>query len=223
MEPLSKIAAIVVKDIRVDMRRRVEAGSMVVFSVASAVLASYVMGGVAGVSPSSLALAVSLVLLFLTVYTSLAGFVREAEKGTFDGLRAAPVGPETLFIAKVIYGFSLLLASSLIFALVLAVFSGSAIVLSLRSLLSLTFSSLYLASVSSFTSAILVFSEARGTLMPVMVLVLSLPYIQISVPVLVSVYSMAHVSFGKIASLGLSALGFSTLATWLSRFVLEAE
>ena len=218
---LESIAVMVWKDVTIDMRRRVEAGSVLVFAVAAGVLASYIMGGVAGISAAAVASSLSLVLLFLAVFASLASFVREADRGTLDGLRAAPVGPEAVFLAKLVYSLALLVVNLLVYLLVLRVFGGVSAALSPGVLTAGLASSVYLAAVSSLVSAILVFSEARGVLMPVMVTVLSLPYVQLAAPVLVAAFTGAA-SAGSSLGLAASALLFSAVATWLSRFVLEA-
>ncbi len=218
---LHAVAAMVAKDVRVDMRRRVEASSVAVFAVAAGVLSSYIMGGVAGISPAAASVSASLVMVFLAVFGSLAGFVREADRGTLDGLRLAPVGPEAVYLAKLAYTYALIAVSTLIYLAVVAIFGGLGEALSPASLAATLASCLYMAAASSLTSAILVFSEARGVLMPVMVMVLVLPFIQLAAPVMVAAYSGAGSAAGSLA-LVLASTGFISVATWLSRYILEA-
>lgn len=217
----SSIAAMVLKDIRVDMRRRVEASSVAVFAVASGVLVSYIMGGVAGVSPSAASVAASLVMVFLAVFGSLSSFVREADRGTLDGLRVAPVGPEAVYLAKLAYSYGVIASASLIYLGVVALFGGLPEAVSPASLAATLASCLYMSAASSLTSAILVFSEARGVLMPVMVLVFVLPFVQLAAPVLAAAYSGSPAPGGPLV-LVLASAGFISVATWLSRFILEA-
>jgi ABC-type transport system involved in cytochrome c biogenesis permease component len=217
---LRSIVALVAKDFTVDMRRRIESGSTLIFAVAAGVLVAYLMGGVAGITPAAMAVSVSLVLLFLAVYGSLAGFVREAEKGTLDGLRLAPIGPEALYVAKLIYSYILLAVNAVAYSFTVALFGGAWEAVSPYALAATLLASLYLASLSSFTSAILVFSEARGVLMPVMILVLSLPYIQLAGPILVGIYS-GRTLISNLLLLALGDAGFLIIVLWLSRFILE--
>lgn len=217
---LKSMAALIVKDFTIDMRKRVELGSSLVFSVAAGVLAAYIMGGVAGASPSAIALSTSLVLLFLSVYTSLSGFVREAEKGTLDGLRLAPLSPEILYLAKLVYSYTILVGNTLAYSFTLALFGGAYEAVSPYAILAILLASLYFASLSSFTSAILVFSEARGVLMPVMILVLSLPYIQVVGPTLVWIYTGLTPLHGLV-TLVLTATAFLIIVLWLIRYILE--
>ncbi len=218
---LDAVAAMVWKDFMLDARRKVEASSVVVFSAASGVLVAYILGGVAGVSPAAVAVAASLVMVFLAVFGSLSSFVREADRGTLEGLRVSPVGPEAIYLAKLVYSYALIASATLVYLAVTAVFANLWELLSPASLAASLSAGLYLAAVSSLTSAILVFSEARGILMPVMVLVLSLPYIQLAAPVLTQVYSGAGSAFSA-AVLGLASAAFIAVALWLSRFILEA-
>ncbi len=214
------VAAMVAKDFMVDMRRRVEAGSVAVFAVAAGVLVSYILGGVAGVSPAAVAVSTVLVMVFLAVFGSLSGFVREADRGTLDGLRTSPVGPEAVFAAKLVYTYTLITSATLVYLAVVAVFGGVYEAVSPGALGLTLASTLYMATASSLTSAILVFSEARGVLMPVMVLVLVLPYIQAAAPALAAAYSGAAVGAEPLVLL-LFAAGFIAVALWLSRFILE--
>jgi ABC-type transport system involved in cytochrome c biogenesis permease component len=218
---LSAVKAIIAKDLRVDMRRRVEAGSVAVFAVAAGVLAAYVMSGASGISPGAAAVSASLVMVFLAVFGSLSSFVREADRGTLDGLRVAPVGPEALYLAKLAYTYAVIASATLIYLVVVTLFGGLWEAVAPASLAATLASCLYMAAASSLTSAILVFSEARGVLMPVMVLVLVLPFVQLSAPVLVEVYSGVG-ELGPSLALALASVGFISVATWLSRFILEA-
>ncbi len=216
----SLVAAMVWKDFTLDLRRRVEAGSVLVFAVAAGVLAGYVMGGVAGISPAAAAASELLVLLFLAVFGALASFVREADRGTLDGLRSAPVPPEAVYVSKLVYTFLLMLVNVFAYSLAVAVFGGLVEAFSAPVLAAVVVSSLYLAAVSSLSSAILVFSEARGVLMPVMVLVLALPYVQLAAPVLAAGFAGGGSALDA-AGLAAAAVGFVAVAAWLSRYVLE--
>ncbi|NOZ88752.1 MAG: ABC transporter permease subunit, partial [Crenarchaeota archaeon] len=161
-----------------------------------------------------------LVLLFLAVFGALASFVREADRGTLDGLRSAPVPPEAVYVSKLVYTFLLMLVNVLAYSMAVAVFGGLVEAFSAPVLSAVVASSLYLAAVSSLSSAILVFSEARGVLMPVMVLVLALPYVQLAAPVLAAGFAGGG-SVLDAAGLAAAAAGFVAVAAWLSRYVLE--
>lgn len=218
---LGAVVAIVHRDVLLDIRRRVEAGSMLVFSVSAGLLSAYVMRSAAGVNAAATSIALTLVLVFLAVFGSLSSFVREADRGTLDGLRLAPIGAEAVFMAKFIYSMAVILLQTLVFLASMGFFAQIGSVLRLVVLLLALVSSMYLAAVSSFTSAILVFSEARAVLMPVMVLVLVLPYIQSAAPSIVAALAGSPVSLLEVGWLAAAALLFAGLTVWLSRYVLE--
>ena len=216
------VVAIVRRDILLDLRRRIEAGSMLVFSLAAGVLAAYVMKGVAGVNVAAASVALVLVLIFLAVFGSLSSFVREADRGTLDGLRLAPIGAEIVFIAKFVYSFIMVSVQTLVFLLAMGFFAQMESVINPIVLLLALVSSMYLAAVSSFTSAILVFSEARAVLMPVMVLVLVLPYVQSAAPSIVAALTGGVVNVMEMVWLMLAVSVFVGITVWLSRYILEA-
>ena len=216
----SLVGVIVWKDVTLDLRRRVEAVSVLVFAVAAGVLVGYV-AGIAGVSPAAASAAELLVLLFLAVFGVLSSFVREADRGTLDGLRSAPVPPEALYLAKMLYTFLLMAVNLLAYSVSVALFGGVWEALSPAVLGAALASALHFSAVSSLASAILVFSEARGVLMPVMVLVLALPFVQLAAPVLAGGYAGAGVGAGALLRLSAAAVAFSAVGAWLSRYVLE--
>ncbi|OWJ54006.1 hypothetical protein Pdsh_09025 [Pyrodictium delaneyi] len=222
MSGIRAIAAIVRRDILLDLRRRVEAGSMLVFSLAAGVLTAYVMKGVAGVNAAAASVSLVLVLIFLAVFGSLSSFVREADRGTLDGLRLAPVGAEVIFLAKFVYSFAVITMQALVFIMSLGFFAQIGVMFSPVVLMLIIVSSMYLAAVSSFTSAILVFSEARAVLMPVMVLVLVLPYVQSAAPSIVAALLGGNIGVLEVVWLVLAALAFTGVTVWLSRYILEA-
>ncbi|HIQ23539.1 MAG TPA: hypothetical protein EYH50_00640 [Pyrodictium delaneyi] len=222
LNAVGAVAAIVRRDVLLDLRRRVEAGSMLVFSLAAGVLSAYVLRGAAGVNTAAASVALVLVLVFLAVFGSLSSFVREADRGTLDGLRLAPIGAEIVFVAKFVYSFIVVSVQTLVFLLAMGFFAQMGSVVSPIVFLLALVSSMYLAAISSFTSAILVFSEARAVLMPVMVLVLVLPYVQSAAPSIVAALAGGAVNVMEVVWLALVALTFVGITVWLSRYILEA-
>ncbi|MET1101504.1 MAG: heme exporter protein CcmB [Pyrodictiaceae archaeon] len=216
--PLSLILVMVIKDLKLDLRRKIEAGSIAVFSIAAAMLTSFsIHSDVKAVEPTLM-----LVMVFLSVFASLASFIRESEQGTLEGLRAAPISPELLFIAKLVYSFVLIVAQELIYIVSLVFFTQIAALLSPSLIALLLFSALYLSASSSFASSLLVYSEARGVLLPVTILVLVLPFIQYSSPIVSSTLLGSPASINAIASLAALSIGFTAIVVFLSRFIIEA-
>ncbi len=217
---LSRIAALVWKDFLLDARRLSEAASMLIFVAASAVMASYAVRGHA--SPRASVASLLLVMLFLAVYTALSSFIREAERGTLDALRVSPVNPEEVYVAKLVYSFALLLATSLAYSLLYAFFSQDASLLYPSMLLLTASMSVYTASASSLASALLVYSEARAFLLPVTIAVLVLPYLQAVTPLAIDAATGVVILPVNMVGVSLASLGFALLTVWLSRYALEA-
>ncbi len=220
---LRQVVAILWKDVTLDFRRKVEAGSALVFSAAAAVLTAYSLSGMVAGSPySAEAIGTMLTMVFLSVYASLSSFVREADQGTLDGLRASPAPPVAVYVAKLCYTFIMVFVEVMLYLLLLAYFSQRMEVISPAYLGAVAASALYLSAASSFSSVILVYSEARGVLLPVTILVLVLPFIHTVTPVLINSLAGAVVGFYEVAPIALMALGFTVLVTVLSSYVLEA-
>ncbi|AEM39699.1 ABC-2 type transporter [Pyrolobus fumarii 1A] len=217
---LGRIAALIWKDLVLDARRLSEAGSMLIFVAAASVLTSYVVreGGTAQASVVGLLA----VMLFLAVYTALSSFIREAERGTLDGLRVSPALPEELYTAKLLYSFMLLAGTSIAYSLLYAFFSQDYSLLRLETLQLTLAVSLYTASASSLASSILVYSEARAFLLPVTIVVLVLPFLQGVTPLVLDAARGVTVSTSSVIGMAVSALGFTMLTVWLSRYALEA-
>ncbi len=217
------VITILWRDLLLDYRRRIEAGSALVFSIAAAILTAYALSGfVAGSPASAEAIGTLLTAVFLSVYASLSSFVREADRGTLDGLRLAPLPPIAIYTAKLIYTFILVFIEVLVYLLALAFFAQTLSVLTPWFLGAVAASILYLSAASSFSSSILVYSEARGVLLPVTILVLVLPFVYTVTPLLVSCLAGAVLGVWRIVSMSVIALGFTALVAGLSTFILEA-
>ncbi len=217
---IRQLYAIMLKDYLVDMRRRTELGGVIVFSVASGIASSYlVIRGSGGVGES---IGVLLVAVFLAVFASLASFVREYEQGTLDAVRLAPVSPEILFIAKTMYSFMFIALQLVVYLLTVSFFGQRWGLVGVDSVLLALITSAYLSGVSSLASAILVYSEAKGVLLPVTVLVLVLPFLQNIGPLYLDVFRGVGVNPAALLGVAGTAAAFIALTILLSRYVLEA-
>ncbi len=220
MPRLSRLLALIWKDFVLDARRFSEAGSMLIFVAAASVLAGYAVREASSVQAS--VASVLVVMVFLAVYTALSSFIREAERGTLDGLRVAPLAPEELFTAKLLYSAALLVSTSLVYTLLYSFFSGDASLLAPHVAALIAAQAVYMSAASSLASAILVYSEARAFLLPVTITVLILPYLQATTPLMLDAAKGAVIAAADLARVTLMALGFAALTVILSRFVLEA-
>ncbi len=210
-----QVRRIIWKDIKLEVRNLPEMGGAVIFAVASSSLLGFSLSRLPVRDPLPMAgTGLMLIALFLSVFTSVMTVVREEDLGTLDGVRMSPVDPVTFFSAKLLMSLSLLEVLLLVSFITTVALSGW--VEGAPYLLALLSSSgIYLASISSLSSAISVYLRARGVLLPTMILVLSLPVIQEALSFLSSPdYSGALI-------LALSGVAFSLLASWLAGYVLE--
>ncbi len=216
---LLRLYTVIVKDFRVDARRKTEAASATVFSIAASIVVSYTLSR-GGETIAGQVVGALLVMVFLSVFASLASFIREKEEGTLEGLRLAPVPSELIFLAKTVYSFTWIAIQVVIYLLSFTFFSQAGMALSPILLLALFATALYLSAVSSLASAILVYSEARSILLPVTILVLALPYLQSIVQLMLSVQHGRVDLFTAVEPLA-AAIAFIALSILLARYVLE--
>lgn len=213
---LLQIRRIIWKDLKLEARNLPELGSAVVFSVAASSLIGFAVSRLPSEDPLTLmGTGLTLVALFLAVFTSVMGVVKEDDLGTLDGVRMSPVEPVTFFISKLILNIATLEALLSISTLTAIFLSGWAISDPSFLIVLMLSSGIYLAAISALSSAIAVFLQARGVLMPTMILVLSLPVVQETLTFL----SMRD--YLDVAMLALSGLAFSLISSWLASYVLE--
>ncbi len=221
MRLLSAITTILIKDIRLEFRRKVEAGSILVFAVAAGALTAFILSAPILASPANtVTVGILLTMIFLSSFASLSGFVREGEQGTLDGLRVAPLAAEALYLAKLLYSFIIILVESLVYLASTAFFSSRFDIISLPVITLVLSSTLFFAAVSSFVSALIVYTEARGILLPIVIIVLVLPYINLAVPAFIG--SFLEVEIGSYIGMLAAGVGFSVVGIGLSRFMFEA-
>ncbi|MEM0340103.1 MAG: ABC transporter permease [Acidilobaceae archaeon] len=214
-----KVFVLLWKDLLIESRRPLEFVSAIVFAISAASFSGYVASRYAiddytlqAIIGSSLIL----IQLFLAVFTAIMGFVREADRGTLYGLKALPIGSETMFFSKLLFTLILLETFSFIALTSSTFFSGAGLNIFLSMFFIIAVSAIYFSAVAAFSSALAVYIEARSLLIPTIVLALSAPYAQNVISNM-----MMYTSLGSIALLTLSGVLLAILATWLSQFVFE--
>ncbi len=209
-----KVKRMLWKDLVIEVRNLPEIGSALVFSVASSTVLGFSASRLS--SDPFIVLTVGLIMieLFLAVFTSIMSVIKEEELGTLDGLRSSPVEPHILFLVKLIVNLVLLESLTIVALITTLILSGATSEFVIICTLVLPLG-IYLAAVSSFSSAISIYLQTRGILLPTMILVLSLPAIQ---EALVLASRRDLITFVTIS---LSGLAFTILVSWLSTYVLE--
>jgi len=219
MGGLAKLRALLAKDIRLEARERLDAYVQLGFSASAGVLAA-AAASLAGDPPSAAAAATVLAGVFQAIFTAHAGMVREALRGTLDGLRAAPVEGWLLAASKLLLAWPLILANLAVFTAVAAAFSPlSPDWVHLAAWLAAA--SLFLGAASAFVSASLSQGEARAGTIALLVLALSVPYFLTAIDPLAAALSGAAPAAGQLPTLWLGAAGFALLALALGGVVLE--
>ena len=216
MKILYQVKHMLWKDLILEVRRPSELGAALVFALSSAALVGYVASRVLAYSEVAIIVGLALVEVFLAIFTALMSFVRESDRGTIDGIRLSPVEPVVIYISKLAFTLMLLELLTLAFIGAALFFAGGLVVENLGLLIAIALASgLYLSSVSAFASAISIYIEARGIMLPTIILVLSLPMLQNMITVEI------EASTRMITLLLLSGTAFMMITSWLSRYLIE--
>lgn len=213
---LSQVKAMVWKDLMVEVRRPVGLGASLVFALSASVLVGFAASRHAVNGELIAVTGLVLTQAFIAVFTATMSFVQEHDRGTLNGIRLSPVEPVVAFVSKLLFTLVLLEVLTVVTVSLASLFSGFVLGPLQRMYYLLLTAGIYFSSVSAFASVLSVYVEARGVLLPTIVLALSLPMIQ-------SVVALAEGPGGSksVASLALSGLGFATVVSWLSKYALE--
>lgn len=164
---LADIWEILLKDLRLELRRRYEVYSIVIFALLSNLLFAFALG------PSNLNVlefvpaVIWMSILFIGMLGFTTVFIREMDKGSLDGLRLAPISPQAILIGKTLYTFVLMCVGAAF------IVPSSMIILNyafnsdgLLVVLVLVLGIFNLAVVGSIVSALAMYSESRALIIP---------------------------------------------------------
>jgi len=217
---LRAIATLLWKDLRVEVREKTNLWVQAGFTLAAGVLVA--SGASGAVNPADAgATSLSLVVLFLALFTGYSVFLREAYQGSLDGLRAAPVERWTIIMAKTLFALILLYPQILLFTVILDAFTFGLDPAWPPLLAWAAATSLFLAAITSFSSASLAFGEARSGPLVMVMLVLSIPYLRIAITHLATILSGVYPPPGALLGLAAMAWAFTGLALFLGNYILE--
>ncbi len=161
---------LILKDLKLSIRRGFEVLASLSFVLISALLISQ-----ANLYAEVLVPALWIVVVFIAVFTTTTSFIREFDSKTLQGLLLSPISPQIVFFSKVLFSYILIVLLGLIEILFLYIFSGCDHVFEVIPIF-LIFS-FYISIVSAFSSALVMYSEGRGFLIPVIVFVFTIPVI----------------------------------------------
>ncbi len=216
MSKFSQVYWMLVKDLMVESRRGFEIlASMGFISAAALVIAQ---AAFESLTPKLVIPAFWITILFIAIFTSTTAFVREADKKTLPGLRLIPISPSVIFLSKTLFTFLLILGQGFIEIILLAVFSSQWYLISDRVLITFVVSSLHISAIAAFASALVMYSEGRAFLIPMLIFVLTAPIIPTVLTLANPSYPFEMVTF---AILLLETLIMVTATAVLSEFVLS--
>lgn len=221
---LAQVAAIVRKDLVLELRSRERLTAMGAFAVLAGVLFSFSID-TASVRPQDVAAG----LVWMTlVFGGLLGvgrtFYLEAEDGAFQGVLTSPAPKDAVFLAKTTANFVLLFAVSLLVLGVFALFFGVSLGANTGWIvLVLALGSLGFVALGTLFAAIASGTSMGETLLPVLVFPLLVPMVVYGVGStdrLIAGRPLTEVE-GNIRMLGAFALAAVAAGAALFRFVVE--
>ncbi len=167
-----KIYWLILKDLKVEFRRGFELLSLLLFVLLVSLLisqSSYFL------SESVLVPSLFILVIFISIFVSTMTFTKEMDKGTIFSIKLAPVHPSLVFTSKFIFTFILVTLNGLIAILFLVLFSSAYNLLNILHVFILF--SAYLSVVSSFSSALAMYSESRSSLASMLIFIFVMPII----------------------------------------------
>ena len=207
------------KDVLEEARRPHELIALIALVATLSIPTSYLISGPGSVQPQDApALVVIAQQASAVLVASLLGFlvvIREAERGTINALKLAPIEPETLVTSKIIVIFIFLLVLNLVFIFLTSFFSSMNFT-TINSLLYIASLSLYLASVGALASFMIIYTDVGTLLASVSIGALSIPYLYSSAPQAVdAINGLPGMSFT------FPPLAMSLVSVVLGRFLIE--
>lgn len=208
---------IVWKDYLVDARSKSMLAFQALFALSSSIFTGYYASR--SVEPLvALGSGMIIVPLFLAIFSAYSSMVREAERGTIEGLRLLPVGPGLVVSAKLLYIYAMTMLHSEIYLLFSTVFSGYSPPLAWTEAWLAMFA-LYIAAASGFSSAIVAYTGGRALALAVLVIVLTLPMAQVAVPILSFVMAGGLLYPAQAYAMMVMPLAFITIFLILARYI----
>ncbi len=163
---------LVVKDFKVELRRKFEILSSLTFVAVSSLISAYASFLT---TKDILVPSFFIIVVFIAVFTSTTSFIREVDSKTIYGLKLIPTSPVIVFLSKTVFAFSLIILQGLVELLLISIFSNDFNLIAILPIFVVF--SFYVAVVSAFSSALVMFSEGRGFLIPMIVFIFTLPVV----------------------------------------------
>ena len=183
---LMRIIYLVRKDLIIEFRRSHEILSSLAFIIGASIIvseASYRLNMVELTTPSLM-----VILVFLSIFNSTMTFIREVDRRTMYSLRLIPMPPVYLYYSKIIFSLIISSVEALIVILSMALFTPGTNILNWRVIVSVSMLIIQLSIVSSFVSALVMYSEGRSFLIPMLIIIFIVPIL----PAIIVLSSPTH-------------------------------
>lgn len=173
---LSTALRIAEKDLKIEFRRAYEILSILIFSISSILICSFVWATTIASHPEVAAAAVWVIIFFASVLTFTTSFTREMDRGTLGGLKTLPCSPFAILIGKILYAIVLLSLVEFVLLIVSTVFLKLGLsTRPIELLLIFMLGTVNISFAGSFTSSLVMYSEGKTLLLSFLLLPICMP------------------------------------------------
>lgn len=175
---ITNVYAIIKKDLTLELRRGYEYLSSLAFVIAASLVISQIISKL--FREDLFIPSIWIVIVFIGIFTTSNSFIREVDKKTIYGLRLLPIPASTVFLSKTIYTYILVLSQSILYLMFQTLFTMLSPKLSIDLFIILVIFTFNISVIASFTSALVMYSEGRSFLIPMLIFIFSLPVIPLA-------------------------------------------
>jgi len=175
---ISQIYAIIKKDLILEFRRGYEYLSSLAFVMAASLVVSQIISKL--FREDLFIPSIWIIIVFLGIFTTSNSFIREVDKKTIYGVRLLPISASIIFLSKTIYTYILVLSQSILYLLFQTLFTMLTPKVTPDLIITLLIFTFNISVIASFTSALVMYSEGRSFLIPMLIFIFSLPVIPLA-------------------------------------------
>lgn len=159
--------AIAKKDIVTQMRKKVELFSMFLFALIAVLAFSFALVSQGSIPEEIGSAMLWVIIFFMGMFGFAPIFLSESETGTLPGLATAPIPAWSVYLGKVIYGFTLMGIVELFLIPIVSLLFGFSILSNIPLAIAIfVIGTLDLAAVGSMASALTMPSDSKATVFP---------------------------------------------------------
>ncbi|MHA1135827.1 MAG: heme exporter protein CcmB [Candidatus Thorarchaeota archaeon] len=164
---LSAALAIAKKDIVIQIRKKFEVFSMFLFALIAVLAFSFALVSQGSIPEDVGSAMLWVIIFFMGMFGFAPIFLSESETGTLRGLATAPIPAWSVYVGKVIYGFTIMGMVEIFLVPIISLLFGFSFLNDLPLTITvLVVGTLDLAAVGAMASALTMPSEAKATVFP---------------------------------------------------------